>query len=75
MVWGDKWPNWQDIGKRVELTLESGVKVVGKLTYEDMTPGPDEAPIFEVELDDGSKIGFVDHEDWRFVTPSRESAT
>ena len=72
MAWGDKWPDWQDTGKRVELTLADGRKVVGTLRADDMTPGPDEAPIFTVKLDDGLTIDFVDHEDWRFVATSRE---
>ncbi len=74
MTWGDTWPDWQDAGKRVELTMEDGSTVVGVLTYDDFsTDGADEFPIWKVRRDDGSSVDFVDHEGWRFVTTDQPS--
>jgi hypothetical protein len=40
--------------------------VVGTLTADDFTPGPDEAPIFKVKVGD-NYLSFVDAKKWRFV--------
>lgn len=44
----DDMPGWQDLGRHVEAETESGTRIVGAVTYEDMTPGPDEWPILQI---------------------------
>jgi len=72
MAWGDAWPDWQDAGNRVELTMQDGTKIVGVLEFDDFSPGPDEQPYWHVRLDNGSTVSFVDHEEWRFILLDRE---
>ncbi|ASY62513.1 hypothetical protein SJ05684_c10560 [Sinorhizobium sojae CCBAU 05684] len=47
----DDWPDWQDVGKRVEVELEDGRTVTGLLNAD--TAGSDN-PIFEIETADGA---------------------
>lgn len=65
--WGENWPDWRDAGRRVEMRLEDGSIVCGILRVDDMTPGPDEAPIFVIEDSEGVKHSFVEHKQWRYV--------
>jgi hypothetical protein len=60
------WPDWQDTGKFVEITMPDGRIFVGRLMANDMTPGPDEAPIFTVHSEKES-LDFCDADSWRFV--------
>lgn len=63
------WPDWCDLGKRVEVVYADGTTAQGVLAYDDMTPGPDEAPLFYVRKDDGTQTSFFDHKTWRFIAP------
>jgi hypothetical protein len=61
------WPDWKDDGAMVEVKLpDRAFPVIGKLFVSDMTPGPDECPVFRIRLPDGSDASFVDHDKWRF---------
>ncbi|TAA12457.1 hypothetical protein EA658_09880 [Pseudoxanthomonas winnipegensis] len=63
----DEWPDWKDLGRKVTATYADGRVVTGKLGYTDMTPGPDESPLFVIETDTGEE-SFFDAETWAFVT-------
>lgn len=64
---GSDWPDWQDGGKRIEVRYKGGLIATGVLEIKDMTPGPDEAPIFIVRKDDGAEASFVDADYWRYL--------
>jgi len=68
MDWQDMpWPDWQDGGKRVEIRLADGSAIEGRLEIVDQTPGPDEAPLFDVVADDGRRVPFWNNEAWRWT--------
>jgi hypothetical protein len=62
----EPWPGWQDLGREVELLFEDGNMVRGELTYEDTTPGPDEWPILQVEMN-FMLYRFSDAKRWRYL--------
>lgn len=66
MEWHETdYPDWQDAGKEVE--MEGGP--TGKLVIVDQTPGPDESPLWGIEV--GGKIERFDYlKRWRFVVPN-----
>lgn len=67
-AYSDDFPYWQDGGKRVEIKLEDGSIVSGRLVIVDMTPGPDEHPIFVVRPRGRSPdVSLGDAEFWRYV--------
>lgn len=73
--WGSAdWPDWQDIGKIAELKMHDGEIVRGRLEYEDMTPGPDEAPLIFIKRVDGTRASLVDAEFWRYADPTSEGS-
>ena len=55
MIAEPEWPGWKDGGRRVEIGGKAGA-----LVYRDMTPGPDEDPLYNVQFDDGTRTSFVD---------------
>lgn len=59
----DDYPDWPDVGKRVEVELEDGLIVVGDLGADDWY----DVPIFEVVTDDGATYSFAANRRWRFV--------
>ncbi len=64
--WRDDWPDWRDSG-RVEVTLDDGRVVAGRLAAYDflvMDDG-DEAPIWSLDLPDGSRIDDLTFARWR----------
>lgn len=61
------WPDWGDDGRRVEIRLDDGATVVGTLEQVDETPGPDEAPLFDVVADDGRRVALVESAEWRWA--------
>jgi len=60
-------PDWKDGGKAVELELTDGTVVRGVLDLYDMTPGPDEAPMFRVKTDSRTLSWFDDIRSYRFA--------
>jgi len=72
---GMAWPDWEDLGKVVEVTYKDGSIARGKLAYDDTTPGPEEAPLFYVRREDGSLASFAGQVRWRFAYPDFESVT
>jgi hypothetical protein len=61
----DDMPGWQELERRVEMAREDGTVVAGKVTYTEMTPGPDEWPILEIEVD-GARLSWFDFAKWRY---------
>jgi len=62
------WPDWKDVGRRVEVELECGETVLGELFVDDFFfDGEGEVPIFAVRTDDGKERGFAANKRWRFV--------
>lgn len=59
----DDYPDWKDVGKRVEAELEDGRVVVGDLGADDWY----DVPIFEIETDDGETHSFAANKRWRFI--------
>jgi len=66
--WGDHvhWPDWKDAGRRIEARYQDGTTANGKLEIEDMTPGPDETPMFIIRKDNGERASFVDCVEFRY---------
>ena len=58
-------PWWTDDGKMVEVETGTGT-MTGRLVIVDQSPGPDEVPIFAVEVD-GKQHPFDCAKRWRFV--------
>lgn len=66
--WNKGWPDWQDDGKKVEVECEDGSSIIGKLCFEDFSPGPDESPYWQIELEDGKIICFASEQvNWKFT--------
>lgn len=65
--------DWRDSGKSIEAQYDDGRTIVGKLIASDfvLLDDGDEAPIFEIELADGTSISFYEFERWREVAPAR----
>lgn len=62
------WPDWQDGGKRVEVTYDDGSTVVGTLFVADFHfDGEDEVPHFALRLNDGTIGEFVTNKSWKFI--------
>lgn len=69
--WQDRsalWPDWGDGGRQVEVEYDDGTVVRGKLDLYEMTPGPDEAPVFRVVDSAGAQHSWEDHKRWRYLT-------
>ena len=64
------WPHWGDEGKRVQVKYRDATEAEGVLVMEDMTPGPDELPLFTIRKDDGMQASWFDAEFWRYVEAS-----
>lgn len=66
MEWTDsELPWWPDAGKLVEVETDEGT-LTGRLVIVDQTPGPDEAPLFAIDVD-GTQHPFDCAKRWRFV--------
>lgn len=65
--WHEDPTDWKDNGRRVEVQSQDGSVRQGVLDIVDQTPGPDEAPIFEVIADDGSALSIYSAKRWRFL--------
>jgi hypothetical protein len=61
------WPHWGDEGKRVQVKYRDSTEAEGVLVMEDMTPGPDELPLFTIRKDDGTQASWFDAEFWRYA--------
>jgi len=63
------WPDWSDIGKRVEIEREDGTIVAGELIVDDFFPDGEggEVPVFAILVDDDTQHSFVDQKHWRFA--------
>ena len=55
----DDIPDWHDMGKQVEAETTDGAHVIGELEYYDMTPGPNENPLFHLVVE-GRKLNWFD---------------
>lgn len=60
-------PGWQDLGRAVWVKREDGSVESGRLTYEDMTPGPDEYPLVLVEYRVGNTVTIKRESIYNFV--------
>lgn len=63
----DNGPDWKDEGKTVEVELNDGILLSGTLEIYDMTPGPDEIPLFRVKTDSSELRWFDDIRRYRFA--------
>jgi hypothetical protein len=60
--------DWRDSGKPAEFRKKDGIISRGKLQAADAGfDGEDEYPIWEVELEDGSRHSLWDFEDMRWI--------
>lgn len=62
-----RWPDWQDAGRAVTLTMRDGSTVTGVLRVDDFVSGEDEVPIFGVHERGGRVTSFVEAVEWEFV--------
>ena len=66
----DDVPSWKEIGMSVEAELNNGSLVIGVLEQYDMTPGPDEQPLFRLKTNDAEMGWFDDIRRYRFMPPN-----
>jgi hypothetical protein len=71
MEWNDcadKYPDWNDSGKRIKARLRDGKEIEGLLSAGDFGfNGEDEYPIFSVILNSGQQISFADVDAWKDI--------
>ncbi len=62
------YPDWQDVGKRVEVTFDNGSTIQGELIAEEQFfTGEEEIPLLEIKMDNGEVVDFPVFDDWRFI--------
>ena len=62
----DAWPDWQDVGRRVDMLMDDGLPFSGVLSADEFWTGEEEIPVFSVMLDSGDIVSFAEHNRWRF---------
>lgn len=73
MEWLDPFidvPSWGEMGASVEAELMNGSVVFGTLEQYEMTPGPDEEPLFRLKTENDELSWFDDIKRFRFVPPN-----
>lgn len=63
-------PCWEDMGRTIRAKLVSGDIVMGVLQQYDMTPGPDELPLFKLMLDDLTPYSWFDDVVYWYSVPN-----
>lgn len=64
--WTAGLPYWGDDGKRIDICHPDGTIETGVLVEYDMTPGPNELPLFRLVKDDGSHADLYGCSAWRY---------
>lgn len=64
-----KWPDWEDVGRKVEIELPDGRTVQGELLLKDFFPNgtQDEVPLFDVQTRYGTLHDLAASQQWRFL--------
>lgn len=63
----DDVPSWRETGETVEAELTNGVMTGGTLDQYDMTPGPDEEPLFRLKTAEAELSWFDDIKRFRYA--------
>jgi hypothetical protein len=62
-IWNNVFPDWKDVGRRIELLFHDGRIVAGTLQADDWY----DIPIFSVKTDTGEEVSIFDADKYRFI--------
>jgi hypothetical protein len=65
-LWSEKYPDWEDVGKLVDVINDNGVIITGILNADEFFDGNNDIPLFYLVLPDGNIESFSDKDYWRF---------
>lgn len=60
-------PGWRDDGRRAAIRDENEIERAGRLVEYDMTPGPDELPMFHLVDEKGENLDLYGADYFRFI--------